>query len=203
LAPSHVEVLAIIAKILFRRFDFCQISADFLAVFFDLCFAGALEDIAAQFGAIVSQLRMILAQLFAALLHFLARIPDGLGVISSYDWSVDAGAVIERAVFSNVDYLGLAVPMISDAGMIMGVTVVIAPVAVMMVVMTVVNTLIAMMMVMVAITAWGWRTMGMGPPSAMLVVAIIMLAFALVVIIIVVIGCGCRNQTGKAQHTGK
>jgi hypothetical protein len=58
-APSHVEVSAIVAEILFRSFDFCQISADFLAVFPDLVFAGFVANIAAQLDAVLSQLRVI------------------------------------------------------------------------------------------------------------------------------------------------
>jgi hypothetical protein len=169
-APSHVEVLAIIAEILSRSFDFCQISADFLAVFPDLVFAGAFANITAQLGAIVFQFGVIFAQLIAALLRFFARCADSLGAISSYYRSVNAGAIIERAVFSNVNYLGLAVPMVRRTVMLRGVTVVIAPVAVIMMVMT----------------TSGWRTVGMRAPTAMFVVAIIMLAFALVVIVIIV-----------------
>jgi hypothetical protein len=183
-APSHVEVFAIIAEILFRSFDFCQISADFLAVFPELVFAGAFANIAAQLGAIAFQFGVIFAQLVAALLHLFARCADGLGAISSYYRSVNAGAIIERAVFSNVNYLGLAVPMVRRAVMLRGVTVVIAPVAVMMMVMTVLIAPVAV--IMMVMTASGWRTVGMRAPAAMFVVAIIMLAFALVVIVIIV-----------------
>jgi hypothetical protein len=183
-APSHVEVLAIIAEILSRSFDFCQIRADFLAVFPDLVFAGAFANITAQLGAIVFQFGVIFAQLIAALLRFFARCADSLGAISSYYRSVNAGAIIERAVFSNVNYLGLAVPMVRRTVMLRGVTVVIAPVAVMMMVMTVLIALVAV--IMMVMTTSGWRTVGMRAPTAMFVVAIIMLAFALVVIVIIV-----------------
>jgi hypothetical protein len=196
-APSHVEVFAIVAEISSRRFDFCQISADFLAVFFDLCFAGAIANIAAQLGAIAFQFGVIFTQLVAALLHLCARCADGLGAISSYYRSVNAGAIIERAVFSNVNYLGLAVPMVRRTVVLRGVTVVIAPVAVMMMVMTVLIALVAV--IMMVMTTSGWRTVGMRAPTAMFVVAIIMLAFALVVVIVIIVGSDHCYWAGEGQ----
>jgi hypothetical protein len=136
--------------------------------------------------------------LLSALQHFLARVANGLAAILNYRLGV-LNTTIEWTVLSHVDYLGLAVPMVSGAVMILGVTVVIALVAVMMMVMTVVVAFVAV--IMMVMTTSGWRTVGMRAPTAMFVVAIIMLAFALVVI--VVIGCGCRNQTWEGQHTGK
>jgi hypothetical protein len=187
---------------LFRSFDFCQISADFLAVFPDLVFAGAFENIAAQLGAIAFQFGVIFAQLGAALLYLFAGIPDGLGVISSYHRSVDAGAMIERAVFSNVNYLGLALPMVTGAVMIMGVTVVIAPVAVMMMVMTGLIALVAV--IMVVMTTSGWRTVGMRAPTAMFVVAVMMLAFTVTAsFIIIVISLGRRQWSRQNQRASQ
>lgn len=201
-APSHVEVSAIVAEILFRSFDLCQVSADFLAVFPDLVFAGAFANIAAQLGVIVSQFGVIFAQLVAALLRLFARCADGLGVIPSYYRSVNAGAIIERAVFSNVNYLGSALAMVSGAPMIRGVTVVIAPVAVMMMVMTVVIALVAV--IMMVITTSGWRTVGMRAPTAMFVVAVIMLAFTVTAsFIIIVMSLGRRQWTRQNQRAGE
>jgi hypothetical protein len=102
--------------------------------------------------------------------------------------------MIERAVFSNVNYLGLAVLMVPSAVMIMGVTVVIAPVAVMMMVMAVVIALVAVMMML------GWRTVGMRAPTAMFVIAIMMLAFTVVAsFIIIVISLGRRQWSRQNQ----
>lgn len=136
---------------------------------------------------------MILSQLIAALLHFLARVADCLEVIS-YDRLVVSTAMVERTIFSHVNYLRATLVLASGATVIMGMALVLMGMAM------VVAAVVAMIM---GIAAMRRRTMGMRTPATMFVVTVMMPALTVTVFVIIVIGLGCRHWTGEDQRAGE
>ena len=75
--------------------------ADFLTVLHDLVFAGAAADIAAQLSPIIFQLRLLIAQLVAAVANLFSCVVDSL-VIFAGRWLVLAAAVVKPGNLSAV-----------------------------------------------------------------------------------------------------
>jgi hypothetical protein len=105
---SVVELGAVFAQFFSAASKFFHIGADFLAVFHNLCFAGAATDIPAQLGVVLPQFRAILSELIAALLHFIFSVAYSLEFIASHRFRV-LSSMIKGAVFSNVDHFGMIV----------------------------------------------------------------------------------------------
>jgi hypothetical protein len=175
LTARHVEIGAVVAEFPARAFDFLQIRANFLPIISDLVFACPVTDIPAQFGAVLSQFGTVVAQLVAALLHFLARFANNPVVVPSC--RLGRGPIVSTVL----DYvIGLWPVCIVVPGVM-----VVGRVA------SVIRLSMVVMSMSMNMARPGRRTMGVRAPTAMFVVTKIM--FALAVFFVVVMSLGRRD----------
>ena len=159
---SSRQFAAVVADFLAGAFDSLQIIANFLTVSPDFFFAGAVANIAAQFGSVFFKLCSILAQLVTALLYFPTGVVDGVASVSRCR-SVVSAAIIMGDIFSDIDHLGPAVIAVPGVAVIR------------------IAAVMRLSMAVISMARLGSWTMGVRAPAAMLVVAEVMFAFTVAV----------------------